>query len=137
MSENLDLVRSIYAAWERGDYSSGAWADPAIECVIADGPTPGRWKGRTGMAEAWRDFITAWEDWRVKADEYRDLGGEGVLVLESRSARARLSGLEVGRTTGQTLSEGASTFYIRGGKVTRFVTYFDREHALADLGFKE
>jgi hypothetical protein len=65
MSENLDLVRSIYARWERGDYSVVDWAHPEIECLIVDGPAPGSWSGPKGMAEGWRDFLSAWEDWRV------------------------------------------------------------------------
>ena len=30
-SANVELVRSIHGAWERGDYSSAEWAHPHIE----------------------------------------------------------------------------------------------------------
>ena len=46
--ENLELVRSIRAAWDDGDFRSAEWAHPQIEFVIADGPSPGKWIGVDG-----------------------------------------------------------------------------------------
>jgi ketosteroid isomerase-like protein len=129
-SANLDLVRSICAAWESGDYSSVEWADPEIDYVFADGPTPGTWTGLAGMAGVWRDWLSAWEDLNVEADEYRELDDERVLVLSRYSGRGKTSGLELG----QVGAKAATLFHIRDGKVTRFVGYWDRERALADLG---
>jgi ketosteroid isomerase-like protein len=134
MSKNLDLVRSIYAAWERGDYSSAEWAHPEIEYVTADGPAPGRWTGLHGLGEAWRSILSAWEEFRTESvDEFRELDDQRVLVLHRWGGRGKRSGVELG----QVPAKGASLFHLRNGKVTRAVTYFDRERALADLGLKE
>jgi ketosteroid isomerase-like protein len=128
-SANVELVRSIYAAWERGDFSSVEWVHPEIEFVIADGPSPGSWTGLAGMTEATRDRFSAWEGMRNEADEYRELDGERVLVFSQFSGRGKTSGLELG----QVRAKGAELFHIRGGKVTRLVIYWERERALADL----
>ena len=130
--ENVELVRSMYAAWESGDYSSAEWAHPEIEYVEADGPAPGSSTGLAGMAETFRDWLSTWEEWRVEAEEYRDLDDERVLVLFHFSARGKTSGLDVGQTGAN--KTGANLLHLRGGRVTRIVLYWDRERALADLG---
>jgi ketosteroid isomerase-like protein len=130
VSANLDLVRSIYAAHERGDYRSAEWADRNIEYVIADGPDPGSSTGVDAMAEAFRDRLRAWKDVRREADEYRELDDERVLVLDRVSGRGKASGLELG----QVRAMGAHLFHVRSGKVTKLVRYWDRDRALADLG---
>jgi ketosteroid isomerase-like protein len=130
-SANLDLVRSIYAEWERGDFAPVAWAHPEIEFVIADGPSPGSWTGVARMAEAWRDVLNAWEGYRIETDEYRELGdGQVLVLLRAVGGRGKVSGLELGLTG----EKGANILHIRGGKVTRLAVYFDRQHALAEIG---
>ena len=47
------------------------------------------------MAEAHRDFLSAWEDFRQGVDEYRELDGERVLVLSHFSGHGKTSGLEL------------------------------------------
>ncbi len=51
MSASLDLVRSIYGAWEGGDFGTAGWADPQIEYEYRDGPSPGTWSALEGMAD--------------------------------------------------------------------------------------
>jgi ketosteroid isomerase-like protein len=129
-SSNLDLVRRIYEPWQRGEYGDTYWAGPDLEFVIADGPSPGTWKGEAGMADAWGDFLGAWTNHRTLADEYIELVGERVLVLGRLATRGRTSGLELGANWAKV----ASLFHIRDGTVTRLVLYFDRARALADVG---
>jgi ketosteroid isomerase-like protein len=133
MSANLDLVRSILADCERGDFHSTKWAEPEVEYVIADGPAPGRWTGLTDMGEGARHFLRGSENFRVEVDEYRELDDERVLVLTRRSGRGKASGLELERLG----TRGATIFHVRDGKVTRHVMYYDRDHALADLGLED
>jgi ketosteroid isomerase-like protein len=133
---NLDVVRSIYAAWQRGDFSSVHWAHPDIEYVLVGGPNPGSWTGLAGMAEGSRGFLDAWDEFRTTPEAYRELDDERVLVLVDWTARGKTSGLDIGRT-GALLGQGAkgaNLFHVREGKVTRFVVYWDRRRAFADVG---
>jgi ketosteroid isomerase-like protein len=129
-SVNLELVRSIYAAWERGDYRSLEWAHADLEYRVADGPSPDIWTGIEGMTEAFRDVLAAWEDWGVVADDYRELAGNRVLVSFHCTGRGKASGMDLA----QLWVNGATLFELGEGKVMRIVQYFDRDDALADLG---
>jgi ketosteroid isomerase-like protein len=128
-SPNLDVVRSIYATW--GAWNRFAeWTDPDIEFGWADGPSPGGWKGLQDAEQGWRDFLSTWDEYRVELEDCRELDDERVFVLTRRSGRGKTSGIELD----QIRPEGAAVFHFSGGKVTKFVGYFDRERAFADLG---
>jgi hypothetical protein len=96
MSANLDLARSICAAWERGDFSSAEWANPEIEWVIVGGREPGSWTGRAGMAQGGRAGLDAWQDVRAEVHGYREPDGERVLAFLRMIARRKASGLQLG-----------------------------------------
>ena len=132
-AENLDLVRSIFADWERGDYGSADWAGSEVEYVQVDGRTPGRWSGLVGMAEGWRGWLSAWEEFRVEAEEYLELDDARVLALCDRIGRGKMSGMNAGLLR----SRGATLFHIREGTVTGLIVYSNIDRALADLGPEE
>jgi ketosteroid isomerase-like protein len=126
-AEHLELVRSVYADWERGDFSRTAeWADEGIEWARFGGEGAGAWTGLEAIAEAAQDVLAGWQDVRAEAEEYRDLDDERVLVL------TRWLGRERNGAEGELLR--ANLFRVRDGKVVRLIFYWDRNRAFSDLG---
>jgi hypothetical protein len=83
------------------------------------------------MAQRWGQWLSAWNELRVEAEEYRELDPERVLVLVCTSGRGKTSGLDM-----QTQSKGAVLFCLDDGEITRLVQWWERDRALADLGLK-
>jgi ketosteroid isomerase-like protein len=133
MSANLDLVLSLFADWERGDFSRIDWADPDIEFATPEGlDAPSAQRGRRAMADVWRTTMAAWDNLSVTADEYRELDDERIIVLHRFRARGTMSGLQVD----EGLTKGALLFALRRGRVRRLVVYLRRDSAFADLGLE-
>jgi ketosteroid isomerase-like protein len=131
VSENLDLVRSICADWERGDFREVGWAHTDIEFVRDVDLDPDRTEGIAGMASAWRRWLDEWEDFRpVEVYEYRELDDGRVLVAGRIRGRGKASGVEVEKSF-------ANLFELREGRVARLVLYEDRDRAFADLGLED
>jgi hypothetical protein len=132
VSENLDLVRSIYADWERGDFSSVVWANPNIAFVTTDrvsGAATHR-HGLAQMAQETREMFTTLEAMWIAATEYRDLDPQHVFVLDRMSAIGKKSGIAIA-------IDSARLFQIFNGKVTKIVHYATHDSAMADLGLEE
>ena len=117
MSANLDLVRSVYADWERGEFNPRpAWADPRIEFEVPGGPEPST---RFGMdaAPGVEGFVKLWENLRLDAEGYRELDDGSVFVVCRMRGRGKGSGVEVDQRR-------ASLFDLRDGKLTRLALYW-------------
>jgi ketosteroid isomerase-like protein len=123
--ENAEIVRGIYRAWERGDFSSIDWADPEIEFDIP-GPSETA-NGISEMSRVWGGFLEAYSDLRLQATEYFERG-DVVVTRQLFQGKGRASGIPVDDIM------GGCTFTLRDGKVVRFQGYTNLDDALADAG---
>src|SRR6266513_987326 len=124
--ENVERIRAAFENFlaNKSDFGAELLA-PDVEWNATE----------AGILDISRTYLSAWDEYRVKAEEYRELDGERVLALAHFSALGRTSGLEVRQFT--TTKGGANLFNLRGGQVTRLVVYWDRARAFADLGLAE
>jgi ketosteroid isomerase-like protein len=129
-SPNVDLVRSLHAAWERGDYSSTEWAHPEIEFVMEGEffPDPGSYRGVEAMIRAWSGWLGAWEGFHTSEPELIDLG-DRVIAFYTIHGRGRSSGVEVEAPV-------ANVFTFRAGEVVR-LDLVTRAQGLREAGIEE
>jgi ketosteroid isomerase-like protein len=128
--ENVEIAREIYRAWERGDFSSVEWADPDIEFMLGSGADEAVHRGTEAIGQAWAEWLRAWDEFRVDAHEFLDLGDD-VLVMVEFGGRAKKSGVPIEKMLGGNLLS------FRNGKVVRLVTFTDRNDALEAAGLRE
>jgi ketosteroid isomerase-like protein len=126
----VDVVRSLHAAWERGDYSSVDWAHDEIEFVMqADFfPEPGTYHGLAAMRRAWSGWLRAWDGFRISESGLIDLN-DRVVAFYTIRARGRSSGIDVEARV-------ANVFIFRAGKVVR-LELVTRAQGLKEAGIEE
>jgi ketosteroid isomerase-like protein len=94
-SENVELVRFLFAAFADRDLDAAAKVlHPGIEIrgAIVGGLEGVVYTGLQGNRQFWADIDTAWTEFRIEPQEFRDLEGQ-VLVLGRVFAQAPGSGI--------------------------------------------
>jgi ketosteroid isomerase-like protein len=130
--ENVEIVRAIHSAIERGDFEAVLdHLDEDAHFLGTNDVSAGEagWQGREGVRQGMTRFLAAWEDYRLEAREITDCG-EQVYVEGWQTARGRGSGVEI--------SEPLYLLWtIRDGKASSLLTFRDRAEALKAAGLLE
>jgi ketosteroid isomerase-like protein len=133
MSSDADseiaLLEGLLDEWGRGEFwNAEPYADDVV--FISSGPDGGQYYGIEGLTAGWRDFLGAWEDFRISTDRVVPVK-RGVYVLLIRlQARGKGSGVAID-------AEVANLITMRDGRVARTEMFWDRDAALAAAGARE
>jgi ketosteroid isomerase-like protein len=125
---NVEVVKEIFSAWERGDFTAIDWADPEIEFSIP-GPDLDVHRGIEAAGRAWAEWLNAFDEFKVIGEEFHD-AGDRVVVKQVFRGKGKGSGIPIDEIP------GAAVFTLRDGKVTRFQGYVTVEEAMASAGLE-
>lgn len=127
--DDLALLHRLLEQWGRGEFwDAEAYTEDVV--FVRSGPDGGEYHGIGSLTAAWRDFLAAWEDFRIEAE--RVVPGEaGLYVLLLRLlGRGKGSGLSID-------AEVANLVRMRDGRVARLEMWWDRDGALSAAGVRQ
>jgi hypothetical protein len=128
MSENVEILRRLYAEWARGDFGGNRDVlDPDIEWQQhSDAVEPGTRRGPDDVGRMTRNIFAVLDQFRAEAEEFLDAGDQVVVVARIRGA-GRASGVELDQRF-------AFLWTMREGKAVRVAVFHTRPEALEAAG---
>jgi uncharacterized protein len=129
--ENVEIVRSIYEAVNRGDYDAAFRNQaPDVEYTTPPrGPVAGTYRGREELRGLWEEMSTAFETRIYEPEELIESGDQVVVVVKARM-RPRGSSAELELRNG-------NLWTIRDGMVVSMRMFAKPEEALEAAGIEE
>jgi len=134
--ENVELVRRVIEAHDRGDFATVFAAyDPEIEWHVgrleltASGLEP-VYHGHDGVRAFWHAWFAAWETASFEYEEFIDAGDSIVTTLSQR-LRGRTSGIEL------EWNSYGQVWTVHDGKIVRVEFFHTRSEALKAAGLSE
>ena len=130
-SENVEIVRSGFVAWDRRDYGAAtSHFSPVVEIDASDRVlNPAVYNGLEGAIRFRDEIAEAWEEFHVEVEDVVP-AGDDVVVLVHSSGRGRASGAKVE-------SRAAWVATVRDQRIARLRLYRDRSRALEAVGLSE
>jgi ketosteroid isomerase-like protein len=126
-SSNDEVVRGSLEAFREGDYEAAMRAlDPDVEYDLTHFPEGNIYHGHSGVREAFRLWLGAWDDYRQEISEVTS-SGEKVVVVGREIGRGKGSGVEVDRAI-------FAVWTMHRGKAIRIRFFGSRNEARRDAG---
>jgi ketosteroid isomerase-like protein len=129
--ENVEALKRIYADFARGDFSSGRdlLHPEVVFLTFATEADDLVYHGPEGVRQWTRDFFRQWDDFRVEAEEFVEVGDK-VLVISHQHAQGKVSGVPVEMPV-------FTVWTFREGQAVRIHWTRHREDALEAVGLSE
>jgi ketosteroid isomerase-like protein len=132
--ENIEIVRSAYAAVNEGDWDAVAEVtarDAVLDFSRSISPQQGICRGRDAFARHIGTIGEGFERFQLSPIDFVVAPGGEIVVRHHVSARRRASGLEIDR-----VPDVALVWELRDGKVTKTTMYQPHAEALEAVGLR-
>jgi ketosteroid isomerase-like protein len=123
--DNIEIVRSAWSAWGRGEVSQAlAYAGPGFVATrVAPMPDPVAYHGPEGLVQILADWVEGFDDFEMTPEEFVDANDEQVVLRLHQRAVGAQSGVPI---------EADFWFVhtVRDGKIARMEIYGSESQAL-------